>query len=89
MATIKISTPLRRLTNGEAEVEVSGSTLEDAITDLDGKYDGIKEKLLEGGEIQKFINIYVDNEDVRVGDGLGTTLKENSVISVLPAVSGG
>lgn len=89
MALVRFSTPLRRYTKGEPEDKVSGSTLEEVIENLDKKYPGIKSRILENGEIQKFINIYVNNEDVRLLKGLKTEVKENDVVTILPAVSGG
>lgn len=89
MALVRFSTPLRRYTNGEPEDKISGSTLEEVIENLEKKYPGIKERILENGEIQKFINIYVNNEDVRLLKGLKTEVKETDVITILPAVSGG
>jgi molybdopterin converting factor small subunit len=89
MALVRLSTPLRRFTEGKPEVEADGTSLNELLADLDKKYPGIGEKVLKDGEIQKFVNVYVDNEDVRLGDGLETKLASNSVVSILPAVSGG
>lgn len=89
MALVRLSTPLRRFTEGKPEVEAEGETLSELLADLDKKFPGIAEKVLKDGEIQKFVNVYVDNEDVRLGDELHTKLNKNSVVSILPAVSGG
>jgi molybdopterin converting factor small subunit len=89
MALVRLSTPLRRFTEGKPEVEAKGETLSELLADLDKKFPGIAEKVLKDGEIQKFVNVYVDNEDVRLGDELSTKLNKNSVVSILPAVSGG
>ncbi len=89
MALVRLSTPLRRFTDGRPEVEAEGETLASLLTDLDKKFPGIGEKILKDSEIQRFVNVYVDNEDVRLGDGLNTKLNNNSVVSILPAVSGG
>ena len=89
MALVRLSTPLRRFTNGKPEVEAEGETLSRLLSDLDRRFPGIGEKVLKDGDIQRFVNVYVDNEDVRLGDGLNTKLNKNSVVSILPAVSGG
>ncbi len=89
MALVRLSTPLRRFTDGKPEVEAEGTVLTELLTDLNTKFPGIGDKILKDGEIQKFVNVYVDNEDVRLGEGLTTKLKSNSVVSILPAVSGG
>jgi molybdopterin converting factor small subunit len=89
MAIVRLSTPLRRFTDGKPEVEADGEILSKLLTDLDQKFPGISEKILKDGEIQRFVNVYVDNEDVRMGDGLKTKLDKKSVVSILPAVSGG
>jgi molybdopterin converting factor small subunit len=89
MALVRLSTPLRRFTEGKPEVEAEGGTLLELLDDLNQKYPGIGEKVLKDGDIQRFVNVYVDNEDVRLEDGLNTKLEKNSVVSILPAVSGG
>jgi len=89
MALVRLSTPLRRFTDGKPEVTAEGATLAELLEDLDRRHPGIAEKILNQGEIQRFVNIYVDNEDVRLGDGLKTRLNKDSVVSILPAVSGG
>ncbi len=89
MALVRLSTPLRRFTDGKPEVEADGANLLELLTDLNTKFPGIGEKVLKDGEIQRFVNVYVDNEDVRLGEGLETKLASNSVVSILPAVSGG
>ena len=89
MALVRLSTPLRRFTDGKPEVEAEGAVLSELLTDLNTRFAGIGEKILKDGEIQQFVNVYVDNEDVRLGDGLATKINKTSVVSILPAVSGG
>jgi molybdopterin converting factor small subunit len=89
MALVRLSTPLRRFTEGKPEVEADGSTLSELLDDLNQKFPGIGDKVLKDRDIQRFVNVYVDNEDVRLADGLNTKLEKNSVVSILPAVSGG
>ncbi|GBE18123.1 sulfur carrier protein CysO [archaeon BMS3Abin16] len=89
MALVRLSTPLRRFTDGKPEVEAEGVVLSELLADLNTRFPGIGEKILKDGEIQRFVNVYVDNEDVRLGDGLETKLTKTSIVSILPAVSGG
>lgn len=87
---VKIPTPLQKLTNGEREVESTGTTLEDIINDLEARYPGVKERIIdETGEIRRFVNIYIDEEDVRFLDGLSSVVSDNADISIIPAVAGG
>ncbi len=89
MALVRLSTPLRRFTEGKPEVEAEGTTLSELLADLNTRFPGIGEKILKDGEVQRFVNVYVDNEDVRLGEGLATKIGGKSVVSILPAVSGG
>ncbi len=89
MALVRLATPLRRYTDGKPEVVAEGDTLSELLSDLNKRYPGITEKILDGGEIQRFVNVYVDNEDARLGDNLSTKVGKDSIISILPAVSGG
>ncbi len=87
---VRIPAPLRTLTRGEGVVEVSSESIGDAIAKLEAAFPGIKERLCEEtGEIRRFVNIYVNGEDVRFLDGLGTTLSAGDEISIVPAVAGG
>ena len=88
--TIRIPTPLRSVTNGVDKVEVEGNTLSEAIDALEIQFPGVQERLLdETGELRHFVNIYVNGEDVRFLDGLGTSIKSGDEVSVVPAVAGG
>lgn len=89
MAIVRLSTPLRKFSEGRPEIEISGSTLLEVLENLDAKAPGFMERVIENNEIKRFVNIYVNNEDVRFSQGLKTKLSEKDVISVLPAVSGG
>jgi molybdopterin synthase sulfur carrier subunit len=90
MAQVRIPAPLRKLTNDIDIVDADGSTLGEAIDKLDGSYPGIKERLCdEAGQIRRFVNIYVNGEDVRFLDNLGTPLKASDEVSIVPAVAGG
>jgi molybdopterin synthase sulfur carrier subunit len=70
-------------------VSTTGSTLSEAITNLDVQYPGISERLLENGTLRRFINVYVNDEDVRFSGALETALKSGDSITILPAVAGG
>ena len=87
---VRIPTPLRRMTNGLSQVEMDESNLSEMIDKLESDYPGFKERLLdEEGELRYFVNIYLNGEDVRFLDGLGTTTKSGDEISIVPAVAGG
>ena len=86
---MRLATPLRKFSNGKPELKVEGSTLDEVIHNIDVKSPGFKDKILENGKIKRFINIYVNNEDVRLGKELTTNVGQDDTISILPAVSGG
>lgn len=90
MANILIPQPLRNLTGDKSRVSAGGETLSAVIVDLEASYPGMRERLLDdAGDLRRFVNIYVNGEDVRFLDGLGTALKESDEISIVPAVAGG
>jgi molybdopterin synthase sulfur carrier subunit len=88
--TVRIPTPLRKLTNNEELVEVNGSTVGEIITELQTRYPGFQERLLDDkGQIRRFVNIYVNEEDVRFLENQDTALKEGDEVSIIPAIAGG
>ena len=88
--TVRVPTPLRRITNGQDKVMVEGSTLDEVISSLDAQFPGIRERICDDqGDIRNFVNIYVNGEDVRFLDGLGTTTSAGDELSIVPAVAGG
>ena len=88
--SVRIPTILRTYTGGESEVSASGETLADVLDDLDASYVCIKGRILdESGELRRFVNVYVGNDDVRFLDNLGTPTPDGAQISVIPAVAGG
>jgi sulfur-carrier protein len=90
MAQFRIPGPLRRLSNGEITVDVAGADLGSAIEALDARYPGFKDRLLdEHGELRQFVNVYLNDEDVRLGSGLKAKVGEGDEISIIPAVAGG
>lgn len=87
---VRIPTPLRTLTKGAAEVQGAGDTVSDIIQDLERQFPGLRERLVdEGGELRRFINIYVNEEDIRFLEGDKTTLKAGDSVSIVPAIAGG
>ena len=86
---VRIPTILRPYTGGAKVVSAQGSTLRDVISDLDGNHTGLSERLLDGGALRRFINLYVNDEDVRFIGGLELALKDGDSITILPAVAGG
>jgi len=90
MAHFRIPGPLRRLSNGEITVEVGAHDLGAAIEALDARYPGFKDRLLDDqGELRQFVNVYLNDEDVRLGSGLKEKVSEADEISIVPAVAGG
>jgi molybdopterin synthase sulfur carrier subunit len=90
MARIRIPMPLRKLTNDTDIVTTDASTLAEAVDRLEADYPGIKERLVgDDGEIRRFVNIYVNGEDVRFLSNLSTALKASDEVSIVPAVAGG
>lgn len=90
MAQFRIPGPLRKLADGHNTVDVDATDLASAIVELDAMYPGFKDRLLdENGELRQFVNIYLNDEDVRLGSGLGAPLHEKDEISIVPAVAGG
>jgi molybdopterin synthase sulfur carrier subunit len=87
---VRIPTPLRSLTKGQAEVQVAADNVADVIEDLEKQFPGIKERLVdEGGEVRRFINFYINEEDVRFLQGSKTALKAGDQVSIVPAIAGG
>jgi len=88
--TVRIPTPLRSLTKGQAEVEVAAETVAGLIEGLEKQYPGLMERLVdEGGEVRRFINFYVNEEDIRFLQGATTALKAGDKVSIVPAIAGG
>jgi molybdopterin converting factor small subunit len=88
--SVRIPTILRTYTGGESEVSANGDTLAAVLDDLDSNYAGIKGRIVaEQGELRRFVNVYVGNDDVRFLENLQTQTPEGTQISVIPAVAGG
>jgi molybdopterin synthase sulfur carrier subunit len=89
-AKVRIPTPLRKLTNNEEVVEVNAGTIGGAITELQTRFPGIKERLLdEAGVVRRFVNVYVNEEDIRFLQNQDTPVKNGDEISIIPAIAGG
>lgn len=88
--TVRIPGPLRRLAGGQAVLEVNAANLSECLNELEKRFPGMKERLLDPqGEIQQFVNVYVNGEDVRFLKGLTTALKSGDEVSIVPAIAGG
>ena len=88
--TVRIPTPLRKYTGDEANVEVAGSTIGEVIDNLETSHSGIKENIIdETGGVRRFVNIYVNEEDIRFLDGPNTPLKNGDSVTIVPAIAGG
>jgi MoaD family protein len=88
--TVKLPTILRKHAGGEARVGADGATLAEVLDDLESRYPGITKNVIsEDGGLHRFINVYVNDEDVRYLGSLETTVAEGDVVSILPAVAGG
>ncbi|BDT85398.1 MoaD/ThiS family protein [Nocardia cyriacigeorgica] len=87
--TVSIPTIMRPLTGGEKRVEAEGATLAALIENLDANFSGLKERLLKDGKLNRYVNIYVDDEDVRFAGGLEAEVPEGASVTILPAVAGG
>jgi len=86
---VRIPTPLRTLTKGQSEVQVEGKSVHEIIENLESQYQGLKERLCDGKDIRRFINVYVNDEDIRFLQGTATPLKPGDQVSIVPAIAGG
>ena len=88
--TVRIPTPLRRVTDGQDKVDTSGATLREIIDSMESQFPGIKERLCdENGDLRHFVNVYVNGEDVRFLEGIDSATGDGDEISIVPAVAGG
>jgi molybdopterin synthase sulfur carrier subunit len=87
---VRIPTPLRRFTGGSEEVAVNGSSIATVVEDLERKFPGIKERLCdEQGRIRRFVNIYVNGDDIRFLSSIDTQVKDGDEVAIVPAIAGG
>jgi molybdopterin synthase sulfur carrier subunit len=88
--TVRVPTPLQRLTNGQSEVACEGKTVNELLADLERRYPGIKERLCEqDGKLRRFVNVFVNEEDIRFLQGDQTAVKDGDEVSIIPAIAGG
>jgi sulfur-carrier protein len=86
---VRIPTILRSYTGGAKAVEGSGATLDELLDNLDAAHGGLRERLVDGEKLRRFVNVYLNDEDVRFLGGLETPVKDGDTVTVLPAVAGG
>jgi molybdopterin converting factor small subunit len=86
---VRIPTILRGHTGGAKSVEGSGTTLDELFRDLDARHEGLRGRVVEDSGLRRFVNVYVNDEDVRFLGGLATTVSDGDVVTILPAVAGG
>jgi molybdopterin synthase sulfur carrier subunit len=90
MIKVRIPTPLRPLTKGQSEVETKGANIAEVIDNLNASHPGLKDRLCdEKGELRRFVNVYVNEEDIRFLKGKDTVLKDGDEVSFVPAIAGG
>jgi molybdopterin converting factor small subunit len=86
---VRIPTILRTFTSGEKAVTGSGETLAQVLDDVNGRHPGLKDRIVDAAELRRFVNVYVNDEDVRFSGGLSSPVADGDVVVVLPAVAGG
>lgn len=87
---VRIPTPLRKITGGKDEIDAEGSTVGEVIDDVEKNFNGLKERICEeSGELRRFVNLYLNDEDIRFEDNLKTAVKDGDEISIIPAIAGG
>ena len=89
-ARVRIPTPLRRFTDGAEEISAGGATVAAIVDDLEHSHPGLKERLCdEAGKVRRFVNIFVNGDDIRFLNNLETTIKDGDEVSIVPAIAGG
>jgi sulfur-carrier protein len=89
MALVRIPTPLRSHVEGQDRAEAAGTTVGEVLANLATAYPALRDRLFDGDELRRFVNVYVNNEDIRYLDDLATSVAENDEVSIIPAVAGG
>jgi molybdopterin synthase sulfur carrier subunit len=87
--TVRIPTTMRPISGGSSTVEVDGGTLAEVIKALETAHPGFEDRLLDGGALRRFVNVFVDDDDVRYLQGLDTVVPDGQIVSIIPAVAGG
>ncbi len=89
-AKVRVPAPLRKLTKDQAVVDTKGATIEEVLSDLEKNYPGIKERICdETGQVRRFINIFLNGEDIRFKEGIKTKVADAAEVSIIPAIAGG
>ncbi len=86
---VQIPTPMRQHTDGQATVEATGATVQAVLDDLGRKFPALTGRLFENGQVRRFVNVYLNDEDVRYLDNLNTAVKDGDELAIIPAVAGG
>lgn len=87
---VRIPTPLRKITNDQEEVEANGGNISEIIADLEANYPGLKERICEDdGSLRRFVNLYLNDEDIRFKENMETALNDGDELSIIPAIAGG
>jgi molybdopterin synthase sulfur carrier subunit len=90
MATVRIPSPLRRYTNGQSKVESNGATINELINNLEAQYPGVKARLCDdNGQIKRYVNVFVNDEEIRALQGGNTPIAATDEVSIIPAMAGG
>jgi molybdopterin converting factor small subunit len=89
LVKVQIPTPMRQHTEGKTVVEASGDSVKAVLDDLGVKFPGISQRILDGGQVRRFVNVYLNNEDIRYLDNLATPVKDGDELAIIPAVAGG
>jgi molybdopterin synthase sulfur carrier subunit len=87
--TVKLPTQLRAAAGGQATAQVQGATVGEALESLFSEHGELRDRLMQDGDLRRFVNVYLDDEDVRTLDGLATPVREGGQLTILPAVAGG
>jgi MoaD family protein len=86
---VQVPTPMRQYTEGKTLVEATGATVQAVLDDLGAKYPGLAPRIFNNGQVRQFINLYLNDEDVRYLDNLATPVKDGDELAIIPAVAGG
>ena len=89
MPTFRIPTPLRPYSDGNSQVEVAGETVGSALEDLTKQYPDLRQHLYDGNQLRSFVNIYLNQEDIRYGDGVDTEIEDGDTLMIIPSIAGG
>jgi molybdopterin converting factor small subunit len=89
MPNFRIPTPLRPYSGGNSQVSVAGATVGEALNDLTGQFPDLRQHLYDGEQLRSFVNIYLNQEDIRYGDGVETADGENDTLMIIPSIAGG